>query len=298
LPKIFTILFFLFAVAHSVAIANVTINKQQQTDSCCQIVSAFYPYFGLTDGSIATCQNVHLHKKSELTGGNECAYGKIIHSSDVTVDGNVNVVQEFVSGEGAWVSGNVVSGGSIKTKPKDWSQSIGGTAQDNCQITDANCEITVGKCIFDVNFVPIYNGATPEVYETYANNELSAYENIHVSNGKTYTWYPGNYGKVVFDYKSTIIVSPGVYNVTHLEIHKKVTFQFTDLSDGCDNTFVNFAAIRSIDIERNFQMTGINFGGDSDCSGTYGVLWTSCGDISIKSSKYPFYGAVVANKKN
>jgi len=242
-------------------------------------------------------------KKGEIAG-DECAFGKIDNSRNVRVDGNAYTGQEFKSGEHAWVVGDVTSVGSIKTDPKDWSKSIGGTASANSPVQNGACEDVYGVCLFSNTFVPIQAFTqTQNVNETSGlkKRPLVRQQDIHVKNGKKYTWAPGTYGKVVFDYKSEIHISSGVYYVDHLEIHKRVTFKFADLSGGCgaeSNGLVYFAAARSIDIERDFKMDGVNFGsdGDSACSGTYGILWTSLANISIKGTDHEIYGAFIANQ--
>jgi len=282
--KILAILFFLAFV-----------NAQ---DACCVLTSTFLNNdFGLRDGSIATCGNIHLLKSSGVNGS-ECAYGKIDHKDDVNLYGNAFTNQEFVSGQGSWVYGDVVSAGSIKTKPKDWSWSITGNAQENTQVTDNVCTSTYGVCLFQGDFVPIPS-AVKQLNETSQRKKLLRQQNIHVPNGQSYTWTPGTYGKVDFGYQSVITVNPGVYIIDHLEIKNQVTFNFADLSGDCGvfGGVVFFYVCRSIDIERDFKMTGMTFGGDGPCFGNYGVLWASLGDISIKQTKYPFYGAVVANQK-
>jgi len=285
--KILTVLFFL-------RVSNAVF-----PDSCFCLTNNFLGQdIGLRDGSIATCGNLHLLKSVEVTNGNECAIGKIDHKDSVYVNGNASTCEEFVSGQGSCVTGDVVSAGNIKTKPKEWASSILGTAQDYTLITDMNCQTTNGKCLFG-SFVD--NGSKKILNETSSRKQLlRRQQNIHVPNGQAYTWTPGTYGKVDFGYQSVITIGPGQYCVDHLEIKNQVTFQFVDLSFTCSSPgepVVYIDATRSIDIERDFQMVGVSFGGFSPCWGTYGVLWTSCADISIKQSKYPFYGAVVANQK-
>jgi len=86
--------------------------------------------------------------------------------------------------------------------------------------------------------------------------------------------------------------------VDHLEIKTEVTFNFADLSNGCDSALVFFNASRTIDIEADFQMSGVQFGNPfTGCTGLYGVFWFSHGDILVKQSQYPLYGAFVADQK-
>jgi len=45
-------------------------------------------------------------------------------------------------------------------------------------------------------------------------------------------------------------------------------------------------------------MVGVNFGNPfTGCTGTYSVFWFSHGDISIKQTPYPLYGAFVSDQK-
>jgi len=272
-------------------------NALKQGDSCCALTEIFLETdIGLRDGSIVTCENIHLLKSSEVFG-NECAYGKIDHKDDVTLNGNAFTNQEFVSGQNSWVIGDVFSAGNIKTKPKDPTFSITGQVVPNTAISDLVCTTTYGICLFEGNFVPTLEAK--KLNETSQRKQLLKQQNIHVKNGDSYTWFPGTYGKVDFGYQSVITVNPGCYVIDHLEIKNQVTFKFADLSNNCGvfGSLVYFSVSRSIDIERDFQMTGVSFGGQTPCFGSYGILWTSLGDISIKQSKYPFYGAVIANQK-
>jgi len=83
-----------------------------------------------------------------------------------------------------------------------------------------------------------------------------------------------------------------------LEIKTDVTFIFADITGGCNSASVFFNASRTIDVEADFHMIGVDFGNPfTGCTGTYGVFWYSHGDISVKQSQYPLFGAFVADQK-
>jgi len=122
---------------------------------------------------------------------------------------------------------------------------------------------------------------------------------VTVKDGETYTWVPGTYGKVSFGYQSVIYLSAGIYNVDHLVIKPEVTFAFTDISSDCTaGTEVIIAAARGVDVGEDFKMTGVWFGDQTTaCTGGYQILLASEGDISLRSSQSPFYGAILAEQK-
>jgi len=189
--------------------------------------------------------------------------------------------------------GNVTSEGNIKTKPDNWADSIKGTASAYTTITDATCLTNLGFCNSDD-----YHMRKKSRVLNKKIIKVAAAPNIHVENGETYNWWPGTYGKVSFGYQSNITIHSGAYNVNHLEIKTEVTFIFADISGACDSAQVLFNASRTIDIEADFNMVGVQFGNPfTGCTGTYGVLWGSDGDISIKQTPYPLFGAFVAGQK-
>jgi len=279
-----------------VILVSLAIAFSYQQDTCASILASFdFPDIGLRDASIISCGNIDALKSATI-GGNECAYGKIDHKDSVLLSGDANTNQEFVSGQGSWVLGNVTSAGNIKTKPKEWSASIVGTGTASyTNVSDPTCLQTYVFCEDDdfqmrrnVNSVRVLNKKI----------KAKVAPNVHVQNGESYDWVPGTYGKVSFGYQSNITVHSGAYNVDHLEIKTEVTFNFADLSNGCDSALVLFNASRTIDIEADFQMSGVQFGNPfTGCTGLYGVFWFSHGDILVKQSQYPLYGAFVADQK-
>jgi len=238
----------------------------------------------LNDGSLEACGNIKLSAWSTVQG-NECALGKIDHSTSVFVQGNANTNTKFESGQNSFIFGNVVSNGKIETKPDSpWSNSIGGIASEYIAVSDPNCLAFFDECIV-------------KKMEFKKKGNFSTLQNdINVPAGQTFDWLPGIYHKVKFGKGSTITIHVGDYNVLKLDFQNDVTFSFEDISQNCtQGVETKFTIFSKVELEKGFTMSGVFFGCANCSYDSYQVLWQVSGNFHVKSTLSQLFGVVYAD---